>query len=845
MSTIFYNAIKKLIKPLKYQEVKTKAELILIASSLKETEAWLTRQILIGRVTKFDAYAALFSILKDSFTELSISYAKKALSIKFDQKIANAVEIRELRIRKNTLYFSPNHHNVTGLVNYANNNTAELTEQWLLTAIQLNPKLEYALCKTFFNLFKDRDTALAVKYGRKVIELGADDQFEKVFNIRNDRLCKSAIKGLNDKELLIKISSLIEDGHAKIAFDLYQHITNEQVKFKLGKAIFTQFKDSNTIHACAFIKPLVEDIHELSLIKVVASRFYSINDMATAVSLYAKLLEVDCAEVVIERFAISYSGSYSTSSSKINNRTDCEAVLSSLLPDNLSTDTFNAIINWVLYLTLKDDPSSCELAIDAAYALIKQGFSKMSLQLSKHLFGLGHINKAISSCSLDHDEPSHLHQLNLLNGYMTLLNNGMPMPLQEHEYKGVHNKVLYTLYNSLPIHSAGYATRAHGLMTELRNKGYEFSAMTRLGYPQDLRKFRDRPVEQVEYVDNIPYYRLPTASEGNGFIPLNEYLVKYADEIIKHCQAHQVGVLHSASNFVNGIATNYAAKALGVKSIYEVRGLWEVTRMSRQPEWQGTEHYEMTKRLETESALYADHVITITEALKDEMVNRGVDKRKITVVPNGVDTSRFGISSRNLELESRLALHGQLVIGYVGSMVDYEGLDLLIKAVEILEARKLTGFKLLLIGDGAVKPDLERQVHESGLSDIVIFTGRVPHDSVEHYYSLIDICPFPRKALPVCEMVSPLKPFEAMAMGKVVVSSDVAALAEIIDDGVTGLLHKKDDPEDLANKIRLLIEDHDLRDRLGKSAREWVVAERDWKVIAKRVDTVYRNLLGQ
>ncbi|MFQ1634157.1 glycosyltransferase family 4 protein [Aeromonas veronii] len=840
--------IKLFTKPLKYQDARLAVDKKFKSSDLHTVSLWAKRQAALGIIKEYDANLALFSILKDDFPDDAISYGKNALSIKYDQKLAQAVEARIQRVKNNQEQEHKNwvaSHNVTGLVTFSHSNTAEQTEQWLLTAIELNPRLEYALCKTFFNLFKDSNTALAVKYGRKVIELGADDQFEQVFNTRNDRLCKTAIKGLKYNELLVKITSLIEDGNNRTAFDWYQHISNEQVKSKLGKAIFTQFKNSNTVHACAFIKPLIGEIHDQKLIKVAAARFYSIKDMTTAASLYAKHLEVDCSELVIERFAISYSSSYVIEKSKINSHADIESSLVSLLPDNLSPDSFNAVVNWVLYLTLKDEPSSSKFAIDAAYALIDQGFSKMSLQLSKHLFGLGHIDKAISTCGLDPNEPSHLHQLNLLNGYKALLENGMPMPAQKHQHKGVNNKVLYTLYNSLPVHSAGYATRAHGLMTELRNKGYEFSAMTRLGYPQDLIKFRDRPIEQVEYVDNIAYYRLPTATEGNGFIPLDEYLAKYADEIVKHCQAHQVGVLHSASNFVNGIATNYAAKALGVKSIYEVRGLWEVTRMSRQPEWQGTEHYEMTKRLETESALYADHVITITEALKDEMVNRGVDKRKITVVPNGVDTTRFGISSRNLELESRLALHGQLVIGYVGSMVDYEGLDLLIKAVEILEARKLTGFKLLLIGDGAVKPDLERQVHESGLSDIVIFTGRVPHDSVEHYYSLIDICPFPRKALPVCEMVSPLKPFEAMAMGKVVVSSDVAALAEIVKDGVTGLLHRKDDPNDLANKIEQLIMNPELRSRLGLAAREWVVAERDWKVIAKRVDTVYRNLLGQ
>ncbi|WP_257291811.1 glycosyltransferase family 4 protein, partial [Endozoicomonas sp. ONNA1] len=182
---------------------------------------------------------------------------------------------------------------------------------------------------------------------------------------------------------------------------------------------------------------------------------------------------------------------------------------------------------------------------------------------------------------------------------------------------------------------------------------------------------------------------------------------------------------------------------------------------------------------------------------------------------------------------------------YVGSMVDYEGLDLLINATEQLRDKGLTGFKVLMVGDGAVKAELELMAQKKQLQDLIIYTGRVPHDEVEDYYSLIDICPFPRKGLPVCEMVSPLKPFEAMAMGKAVVSSDVAALAEIVQDERTGLLHKMDDAEDLADKLQLLIEQPKLREQYGQAAREWVVAERDWKVLAKRVDAVYKRLLSQ
>ena len=123
-----------------------------------------------------------------------------------------------------------------------------------------------------------------------------------------------------------------------------------------------------------------------------------------------------------------------------------------------------------------------------------------------------------------------------------------------------------------------------------------------------------------------------------------------------------------------------------------------------------------------------------------------------------------------------------------------------------------------------------------------IFTGRVPHEEVESYYSLIDIAPFPRLSLPVTEMVSPLKPFEAMAMEKLVIASDVAALEEIVNHEVTGLLFKKDDVNSLTDTLELGITDSRLRNKLGKQAREWVKAERDWPILAKRITDLYESL---
>ena len=130
-----------------------------------------------------------------------------------------------------------------------------------------------------------------------------------------------------------------------------------------------------------------------------------------------------------------------------------------------------------------------------------------------------------------------------------------------------------------------------------------------------------------------------------------------------------------------------------------------------------------------------------------------------------------------------------------------------------------------------------------GLADITHFTGRLPPAHVRRYYSVIDIFVLPRKPTRVCELVSPLKPFEAMAMQRCIVASNVAAQADIIDDGVTGRLFAKGDVHDFARGLHELISDPAQRQRLGTAAGQWVRTERTWDSITDRVDTVYRQLI--
>jgi glycosyltransferase involved in cell wall biosynthesis len=428
-----------------------------------------------------------------------------------------------------------------------------------------------------------------------------------------------------------------------------------------------------------------------------------------------------------------------------------------------------------------------------------------------------------------------------------LMKDGFPFgPVAtERAYEPDTRRAFYLLHNSLPYNSAGYATRSHGLLRAL-NEEWSMAAVTRLGYPFDAPGHDELTgIPGHDVIDGVDYLRLTTSPGRWLKNPITDYVQQYSEALEALARQERPFVVHAASNHWNGLTAVETARRLGLPSVYEVRGLWEVTRASRNPDWHDSGMYRYIARMEADAAAQATRVIAITGGLRDELIDRGVDEDKILLVPNGVDTERFVPLERDVELQRELGLEGKKVIGYIGSVLDYEGLDLLIRAAAELD-RTRDDFHVLIVGDGAEKEAFEDLAEELGLlSRVVTFTGRVPHEDVERYYSLVDIAPFPRLPLPVCELVSPLKPFEAMAMGKAVVASDVRALAEIVTDGENGLLHTKGDSADLVRALGVLLDDDALRVRLGESGRKWVEQERDWRRLAKRVSDIYSSIGGE
>lgn len=430
---------------------------------------------------------------------------------------------------------------------------------------------------------------------------------------------------------------------------------------------------------------------------------------------------------------------------------------------------------------------------------------------------------------------------------LAIAQHGWPVhqPASETPYTPDNRAVLSVLAQSLPHRSGGYATRSHGVITGLRDLGWHMEAVTRLGFPYDRWPVKSKTfVKAADVVDGITYNRLLEPGERvYDNTPMASYINRFAQGIAEHAVRHRASLIHASSFQNNGLAGLQAARRLGIPFVYEMRGLEDLMKVSRRPEFAQTESYQYMTGLENHIVANADLTFVITEALREEMIRRGGPADRIVVLPNGVHTANFEPRARDEELAAELGVTGKTVIGYAGGLVDYEGIELILQAADALR-RERDDFHVIIVGDGHHEARLHGLAAELGLADVVTFTGRVPHSEVPRYLSLFDITPFPRLPLPVCELISPIKPFEAMAMGKAVISSSVAALTEIVAPDERGLVFEKGSAEDLTRCIRRYLDSPELRAQMAQQAREWVLAERDWSDVVTIADEAYHRVLG-
>ena len=406
----------------------------------------------------------------------------------------------------------------------------------------------------------------------------------------------------------------------------------------------------------------------------------------------------------------------------------------------------------------------------------------------------------------------------------------------------VCGRVLHLVTDALPATSAGYTIRTHEIAVAQRAAGLDPHVATRCGYPVTQGRLDGR---RLVVLDGVPYHRLlpwlmPARADADPrTADLGLALAATLTSRIRPA------VLHAASNFANARLALALRERYGLPVVYEVRGFWEDTWLSRHPDAEklaGSELYLMKRDLETRSMLAADLVVTLGEAMREEIVARGVTAEKILIVPNAVSEEFLRPLPDATGLRAALGIDpDEYVVGVVSSLVQHEGIGTLLEATAILRARGLPA-RALIVGDGPERAALQRQAAEAGLAEAAIFTGRVPAAKVRQFHALLDIFVVPRTSDRVCQLVTPLKPVEAMASGLCVVTSEVKALTEIVKHEVTGMQTVPQDPVSLADCLEYLLYSPDIRRKLGDNAREWAARDRTWAHNATRYQDAYARL---
>lgn len=399
-----------------------------------------------------------------------------------------------------------------------------------------------------------------------------------------------------------------------------------------------------------------------------------------------------------------------------------------------------------------------------------------------------------------------------------------------------NGRVLLALHSALPRHIAGYAIRSHTILKALRTAGISAQAITRPGYPMDVD---DPPTPVTEQYDDEIYRHIPPPSVPMNGGPDDDYIQAYRDGIIRVATETGAGLIHGCSNYLGGLAAIEAAKRMDVPAIYEMRGLWHLTQSVTMPWLRDSDLMRYQEAMEMRAARRADAVVTLSRQMRDRIVDWGVSPDRVHVIGNAVDTEKFTPAPAPDRIPP--TLRGAKIVGYIGSLVDYEGVDDLIAATEIL-LRNGQDIGLLIVGDGRERRALERRAARLIRSGRAHFTGQVPPGDVMAYYRQCDILPLPRKDSPLSRLVPPLKPLEIMAMGKALVVSDLPALRETGRSGQTHLTCRADSPQSLADALAQLLGNDVLRESLGRQAREWVVSERSLTSMGKKFADLYASL---
>lgn len=397
-------------------------------------------------------------------------------------------------------------------------------------------------------------------------------------------------------------------------------------------------------------------------------------------------------------------------------------------------------------------------------------------------------------------------------------------------------RILHILDHSIPLHS-GYTFRTRSILEQQQRRGWDPVCLTGTKHTAEY--------VPEEVVDGFRFFRTPPVTGVAAQLPVLKYVRQMGalkQRIAELARRLQPDILHAHSPVLNALPALSVARSLSIPVVYEVRAFWEDAAADHGTSPEGGLRYRLTRALETHALRRADAVTTICEGLRNEMIARGLPSSKITVIPNAVDVERFAVrGAPDPEFARALGLIDKKVLGFIGSYYAYEGLPLLLEALPAIH-RRYPEVRVLLVGGGPEEANLRRRAAELGLEDVVVFVGRVPHGEVTRYYDLVDIFVYPRYSMRLTELVTPLKPLEAMAQERLVVASNVGGHRELIRDGETGFLFRAGDAPSLAAKVCQLFAEPDRWAEWRNRARRFVETERNWPGSVARYAPIYESL---
>ena len=410
--------------------------------------------------------------------------------------------------------------------------------------------------------------------------------------------------------------------------------------------------------------------------------------------------------------------------------------------------------------------------------------------------------------------------------------------------------VLHLLHKSFPEY-VGYTIRSQFILSHQKKFAQPY-ALTR---PFFIRK------NQVDCFENVIYFRYPRniwkeiihyLSNSKKINVAKYYNLTYysllkipKNFIEKIVKVKKIDLIHGHTPSLFASLGEIVAHKNRIPFVYEVRGFWEDTNVTLGIYKENDTNYIEMRQKETNLMRKSDAIVTLGKEMKSELVSRGIDKDKIYVIPNAVDIEYFQPIPPDLELKKKFKINNEQVVAYIGSIRENEGIETLIRTISIVE-KEIKHIKLLLVGGFGKRYylKLEEIIKDLALGEVVIFTGKVSSSEINKYYSIVDIIVIPRINVRLNRIVTPLKQLEAMAMEKVVISSDLPALCETIKPGISGDIFTPENFKELANKILYYLTNQKAKEALGLSARNFVKENHDWNILIDKYRNLYEKLLN-